>query len=512
MPPADQRLRDALDVILGPDADSSPDETVRGSSWVAAYPDNWMETGKVDYLYREHTILVRTPAWDQVKLALLGTNPDDERRILPLNVGVDTFSVIGGVTGVMWSWESAPENEEAPESEAVGAEEGSADQSPPESQGPPPSNQPPDLPMTPNVLERLDAMLGVGVATPDHVLALCPNGHPCPASEPEEVPSRTVNPVPAVSSGVCCADDCSPERGWDGEGVLVGIVDNGILPAAVAMHPWLAGVEGEPENPFKANGFIKNTACHGTFVAGCVRCTAPKADVIVKRAPLIQGKPDAGVAYEHVIAQKMSELLDLGPDIIVCEYDGESRLHIPLTALDVLYESRIRPLKGVVVLAPAGNDETRAPTFPAAHDWVIAVGALTANGRARADFSNYGGWVDVYAPGEDLVNAFASGPYRCIEHPHKGERRNFDGMAKWSGTSFSTPLVAGMIAARMSATGENAPRAAEALLRFARRQAIPGVGPILLPDQVCCDADSRCPADCSCHEKHHHGHHGQCCC
>jgi subtilisin family serine protease len=52
-------------------------------------------------------------------------------------------------------------------------------------------------------------------------------------------------------------------------------------------------------------------------------------------------------------------------------------------------------------------------------------------------------------------------------------------MATWDGTSFSAPLVAGLIAAEISRTGDPASAAKDAVLATA--QDIPGVGPALFP-------------------------------
>jgi subtilisin family serine protease len=320
----------------------------------------------------------------------------------------------------------------------------------------------------PDLVARLDEALGRGVARPEHKLYVC--GYPCPADEPGEVPPDA-GPVPAPSL-----------EGDDGAGVSVSIVDTGLMPNAAAGHPWLAGVRGAVENPYinDSDGdiVIAPYAGHGTFVAGILRSIAPKASVFVERAFDI-----AGADYETRVAASLEDALDRDPDILVFTFTTATHGDQPLVTFDDLFERRIRYLKGLVALAPAGNEGQSRPMWPAAYPGVIAVGALAADGQNRAQFSNYGRWVDVYAPGENLINAFPDGTYVCNEPP-VGQRRHFHGLAKWSGTSFSTPVVAGLIAARMSRTGQNAQQAWDSLQRFAGRQSIPGVGPVLYPGQA----------------------------
>lgn len=335
-----------------------------------------------------------------------------------------------------------------------------------------------DGPNVLDLLERIDAELGVGVATPDHVLTAAQTLIPCSATEPQPV-YPTQGPYPAI-----CRDG--------GARVRIFVADTGLVPGAATTFPWLHGVKGDDDKQTYPNGLIRPYAGHGTFVTGVLRAMAPDAQVRVENV-----FDTAGSALESELVCRLDKSFRFGFEILHLTASCLTRKNIPLVALGAWLE-RLRSYHGVVCVAPAGNNYTRRPAWPGAFPDVLCVGALATDSRQRADFSNYGGWVDVFAPGENLINAFGSGTYKYQFQPDAGNLATFSGLAQWSGTSFSAPIVTGLIAARMARCGESAQKAAAALLAKARDQASPGVGAVLFPG---CDDDcggGGCGGGCDC--------------
>ncbi|MES2526935.1 MAG: S8 family peptidase [Bdellovibrionota bacterium] len=93
--------------------------------------------------------------------------------------------------------------------------------------------------------------------------------------------------------------------------------------------------------------------------------------------------------------------------------------------------------KGVIIVAAAGNNNSPEPLFPCAYEGVICVAASTLDG-SYAGFSNYGGHVDVVAPGEGILSL----------HPTAFEPDFFsvNGFEVRSGTSQAAPAVTALIA------------------------------------------------------------------
>ncbi len=333
-------------------------------------------------------------------------------------------------------------------------------------------------------IDEIDAALGPGIATLNHLLTVSPGGTPtpCPATEPQEVYGDP-EPFPPKCQGT------------GGARVRIYVADTGVLANTVASCSWLSGVSGQNDPRIEPDGTIMHYGGHGTFVAGVIRCLAPGAEIVVDNVFNI-----AGSALEADFVPRLHSGFGYGAEIFHLTVASPTRHNLPLMAFEAWLED-LRQHKGVICVVAAGNNGDRRPCWPAAFSGVLSVGALGTDWRSRAYFSCFGGWVDVYAPGQNLVNAFATGPYVCQVAPYAGERRTFSGMAQWSGTSFSTPIVTGLIAARMTRCGESGREAATALLAQARAQAIPGVGAVLYPgcdNDDCCENEDRGGGRCGC--------------
>lgn len=91
----------------------------------------------------------------------------------------------------------------------------------------------------------------------------------------------------------------------------------------------------------------------------------------------------------------------------------------------------------VLVVAAAGNNNSKANIYPCAYESVVCVGSIDADG-GMSRFSNYGAEVDVLAPGDQIVSTI---PVSFI--PLKLNIQGYDIM---SGTSQAAPYVSGVAA------------------------------------------------------------------
>ncbi|KNC84701.1 hypothetical protein SARC_03076 [Sphaeroforma arctica JP610] len=127
---------------------------------------------------------------------------------------------------------------------------------------------------------------------------------------------------------------------------------------------------------------------------------------------------------------------------------------------------------GIHIIVAAGNDNLNACNFsPASAERVITVGASNGNDR-RAEFSNFGSCVDIFAPGQNVLSTA----------PDQGLNRG-------SGTSYAAPMVAGMVVNLLSSFPDMTPAEVRAyLIQDATPDALSNIGvnsPNLLAYQDC---------------------------
>lgn len=222
----------------------------------------------------------------------------------------------------------------------------------------------------------------------------------------------------------------APREAEPGRGVSVGIVDT-----RLAAHPWLTGAFIASPGQLRSGAGSQETAFtadHATFVTGLVLRQAP-GSVVVMRGAL----DDHAQSDSWSVARAMADLASSSVDIVNFSFgcatdDGQPPLVLSAAVAALGPQT--------VVVAAAGNHGAShngsgpAPSWPAALDNVIAVGALGSDGPAP--FSPEAPWVDAFAPGVGVAST-------CVP-----DRQGGGLFARWSGTSFASALVTGAIAAR----------------------------------------------------------------
>ena len=151
--------------------------------------------------------------------------------------------------------------------------------------------------------------------------------------------------------------------------------------------------------------------------------------VIQRQCPLCTTQPINlhGDLSSRNVLQALLHVDDLGR-----QHDAATTLLVNVSlggyAYDEILHAQVREMRGAgfIFIAAAGNDDRTEPFYPAALPEVIGVCSTTRHSREKTSYSNYGKWVSICAPGWQLVRS----PLQM-------------GMA--SGTSFASPMVAGVL-------------------------------------------------------------------
>ncbi len=218
-----------------------------------------------------------------------------------------------------------------------------------------------------------------------------------------------------------------------GVGMLVAVLDTGVQ----TSHPMLTGkldadgvdlIDGDMDPSDERNGIdddgdgvIDNDYGHGTFVASMVLTVAPDAEILPIRL-----LDDEGNGNVLSLAGGIIYAVAHGADII----NVSATIEGPSQVLDMAL--MIAEAMNVIVVASAGNEGPDFVGFPASSERVVAVTACDEVDLVP-QWAGIGVDVNFVAPGVDMLGAFPTD-------------LNEFGTARWSGTSFSAPLVAGSLA------------------------------------------------------------------
>lgn len=234
---------------------------------------------------------------------------------------------------------------------------------------------------------------------------------------------------------------------WDttlGAGVTIAILDSGIDSA----HPDLAPNLVPGFNFYDSNTNLADVCGHGTSVAGAAAAVSNNGVGVVGIAggarimPLRVAYRDAasGTCYGSysTIARGLIHAADNGARVANVSYGGVT------TSSSVTSAANYLKSKGGLVFVSSGNTGTDQGYAP--NSAMIVVGATTSS-DSRASWSSYGSFVSLAAPGSGIWTTRQGGGYASV-----------------NGTSYASPVAAGVAALMMAAAPALSGAAIESLL------------------------------------------------
>ncbi len=281
------------------------------------------------------------------------------------------------------------------------------------------------------LLGRLDALnaLRVGFSDGDELAGLLGDGAEQSMVFPVSAPSPgngSVQPgaVPLGSHLLDWLGVNADNSNW-GKGVRIAVLDTGVT-ANQAFNTSISSIAlvAPPSDPAAQNG-------HGTAVASVIigkdaltPGVAPAADILSVRIANDSGESDSFLLAKGIVAA-----VDAGASLINVSMGSFGDSALVRNAIDYAAKA------GSLIVAAAGNNGIDQVAYPAANPGVIAVGAVDALGN-HLDFSNSGNAIALSAPGYGVNAAWTGNEAVSV-----------------SGTSFSSPIVTGAIAAIMTEAG-----------------------------------------------------------
>ena len=253
--------------------------------------------------------------------------------------------------------------------------------------------------------------------------------------------------------------------------VTIAVLDCGVMASHPDLKPaigstWDAttGTKRQSPPPWDSHG----TSCAG-LAAGTraqsagVRGVAAGCRLMAIRIGKTPTRLGTYVTTTSWLSRGIDWAWEHGADVLTMSYGGGPRSAAVVAALERA-RSRGRDGKGAVLIASAGNgDSPRTPVeFPATLGWVFAVAATDNRDRPKRTLTNQEPWISASGPAVDIAAPGVGCYTTTVPDPTEGETGLYT--SAFSGTSASTPLVAGAAALVLGANPELTERAVRRLL------------------------------------------------